>query len=146
MNIFFPRKNITVFITCSCSTVLFSQLTRPLCCFTYLPPELGSPGAISTLTSLAIAATTHTWPSILPVLNLSHSYCPTFSPPETESTDDCESTMNSLTANYWCFYSSLDYHMSTTSCSKPFPALQCLMYCSFPDVSSATLHNELNLH
>lgn len=43
----------------------------------------------------------------------------TFSPPGLASTADCESTMNSL-SNYWCFYSSLDYHMSTTSCSKPF--------------------------
>lgn len=44
VNVFFSRKNFTLFITFSCSAVLFSQIMRPLCCFTYLPPELGSPG------------------------------------------------------------------------------------------------------
>lgn len=85
---------------------------RPLCCFTYLPPEPGPHGqplnsGLSGHSNSYMHLTFYCFSPQARSFILS-TFCPT----KLESTADCESTMNPppSIANYQCFYSSIDSH------------------------------------
>lgn len=142
MNAFFQK--LFIFFILHWSTVLFSQLMWCLCCF-HLSASWISQSANSTLTSLATATPACIWPSTTPIPNLGRSHCLPFLLLvwQVLLTVSLQWTPSLLTTD--AFIHPLTIIWAPPAALNLLPTRQSLMYCSFPDVSSATLQNELNL-